>query len=163
MESMSGFLARMVPHHPQAGKLHPIAATFVNYAKSAMDSPFNAAEQSNNQPSQSEAPPASKEARTIAPEVQTTTSTTLNQPNRASQNTTQPLADIFNDPSIQDLSMDPEFWLPSSRPFNGAETQDQAMAAAINDRTMDVDAYGFFADSNFDWLSWDPNPGMNFV
>lgn len=168
MESMCNFLSRMVPHHPQAAKIHPIAVTFVNYAKSAISKSKDDTAQPNGLSSLMEHPPVTDKQNvddpTIKqPELQNQQSVHLNQPARAPQTSTQPLADVFNDPSIQDLSMDPEFWLPSSRPFTGAEMPEQTMAGAMNDRTMDIDAYGFFADSNFDWLSWDPNPNLSFT
>lgn len=176
MEAMVNFLQQMGPKHPQAPKLHTVAATFVKYARTAIERSRKKpkSQRSAVQPTATDlapAPPTTSPSSGATSGGATTASETTSPatlPNADifsssttdPQNSQQPLVDFFNDPSVQDLSLDMNFWFPQSQAFDGTDARNRSDMEQVLQNGMfenyygGNDAYGFFVDSTPDWFSW---------
>ena len=159
LETMSSFLLQMDSRHPQAAKLRAIAVTFVQYAQQAIAKPSNETGKQTTAAQVSDDTTA-RDLSTAAPSGARYPSTVCT--TRESAPTaplSQPLLDLFNDPSVQDLSMDMDFWLPNTD-MSSSDVHQSNNAEGTWQGNMANDALGFFADSNFDWLAWDSMTDM---
>ncbi|KAK5165380.1 uncharacterized protein LTR77_008909 [Saxophila tyrrhenica] len=160
LETMSSFLNQMRSRHPQAAKLHTIATTFVQYAQQVLR---------RSEDSKTEADAAADPNARVPTSTSTSVGTNNTIPPTSlphepapDQQHPQDLLDLFNDPAVQDLSMDMDFWLPNASTSLQPEVQPSSMEGMLQSAGMaSNDAYGFFADSNFDWLSWDAMTDMS--
>lgn len=157
MEKLEIFLAKMRPRHPRAAKLHTIAAALVRHARIAVTKAESKTSKANvSAKRKRELGSESRvhglitlasdhfDSSTVQGSEQSTPSTA-----NASQ---QPIQNVFDDPSLQALSMDLDFWLPNNQPWEMDGVNGGNGLNGIGD-----DPYGFFTDSTFDWFSWDAN------
>jgi hypothetical protein len=156
MEQLPSFLSKMVSRHPQAAKLHTLAEAFVEYAKKVCNS-------ASTQPDEAEQRPSTFSHYGI-PNLSgdfdfnsTVGNGTAWQEfaTASGEQSSKPLMELFNDPAMQDVSMDMDFWFP-----NPQTTDKLGQAQGVNDGMLPTggnkaNPYDFFADSTFDWLSWD--------
>jgi len=160
MESMSSFLQQMESRHPQAAKLRTIAVTFVQYAQQIFARPSTTTPERVHAARTESTPSLSSGVMTA--DTTPDALLTLNplQAHNTHQQHSQPLLDLFNDPAMQDLSMDMDFWLPNNDAAFQSDALSDGMGGTLAGGRTNNDAYGFFADSNFDWLSWDSMTDM---
>lgn len=161
MEKLSTFLARMRPRHPRAAKLQTIAAALVKYARAVLTKSAGKASKANGQPKRLKITSESGPRYASSTPASDANDTTLLQ---SSEDVTppvayaqQPIQNVFDDPSLQALSMDLDFWLPNSQSWEASGMQMDGAGAFSDNGGPGNDPYGFFTDSTFDWFSWDAN------
>jgi hypothetical protein len=148
MERFPDFLRQMAPRHPQAARLHKIAVSLLETARSTLVEKL----EDKQIPMDEDAAAAATQPRPQDSSIPTAGDTSQ-EPLISGAFDSSSFLNFFNEPPMDFYTGSSNFWTPNSMPSENAFSN----ATSLGDGGLpqEYQLSDMFMQSNFDWFAWD--------
>lgn len=148
MELFPEFLRKMAPRHPQAARLHKIAASLLETAKSMLVNKSKNEEVPMNEDADVVATQVGPQDSSIPTAVDTSQEALMSEAFDPSS-----FLNFFDEPPMDLDTGSSNFWTPGSMPYENISSDSTRFSGS--GLPQEYQLSDMFMQSNFDWFAWD--------